>query len=384
MKLLVVSHSCVTPVNQQFYAEVQRRSGWEITIVVPSNWRDEFGRTLPVERLPAFYGDVIGVPVFLSGKIILHAYRTSFTRLIRRLEPDAIYVNHEPYALATAQVYRANRRAGHRPIGFYSCQNISKRYPIPFRWNESNVYTRSRFAFPISPAVEQVIRGKGYAGESTVLPLAIDTRLYRAYPDEAAAIRRQLTPAGEPLIGFVGRFVQEKGLQTLIAAMTQLRGLPWRLAMIGAGPLESELRSAIAAAGLNDRVTFVGFVPHARTPAYLSAFDVLVLPSETQPNWKEQFGRVLLEAMACGTAVLGSDSGEIPTLITDTNGGLTFRERDAGDLASKLTQLITDASLREQLAQSGSAAVASRYSTVQLAERFVATVSRAASPASET
>src|SRR5689334_4061139 len=108
MKMLIVSHSCVAPVNQRLYAEVERQSDWRITLVCPSNWRDEYGRQTALRRDPGFGGGLVGVPVILPGNIILHAYRTGLTDVLRQHRPDVIYVNHEPYAAATAQVYLAN------------------------------------------------------------------------------------------------------------------------------------------------------------------------------------------------------------------------------------------------------------------------------------
>jgi len=78
-----------------------------------------------------------------------------------------------------------------------------------------------------------------------------------------------------------------------------------------------------------------------------------VLPSETQANWKEQFGRVLIEAMACGTPVVGSNSGEIPQLISSSGGGLVFPERDASAFAAALKRLIADQVLRRSCAEKG-------------------------------
>lgn len=375
MKLLVVSHSCVTPVNQQLYAAVQEKTGWDITLVVPSNWKDEFGRRLAVQRWPNFKGELLGVPVIRSGNIILHAYRTSFTRLLRKIRPDAIYVNHEPYAVATAQVYTANQFGGAVPIGCYSCQNIQKRYPPPFRWTESKVLKWSRFFLPISAAVENVFRTKGYRGDSTILPLAIDTDMYRPFID--STIRDRLRGNDEVVVGYVGRFVPEKGLLTLLKAAAKVNGLSWTLVFIGGGPIEPELRRRVDELGLKDRVQFVGFIPHEEVAASIAALDVLVLPSETQANWKEQFGRVLLEAMACGTAVLGSDSGEIPTLIRETGGGLVFRERDATDLAEQLAKLVRSADLRQTLSDTGLKAVQSRFSIHVLADQFIRTIQAA-------
>lgn len=383
MRLLVVSHSCATPINQQLYAEVEQLTGWDVTLVVPSNWKNEYGKIIGGERWPAFKGQIIPIPTWRSGDVILHAYKTSFSRLLGRVAPDAIYVNHEPYAVATAQVYFANRLRGRRPIGFYSCQNISKRYPPPFCWTEAMVLRRSRFFFPISVEVETVFRKKGYSARSAVLPLGIDLSVYHPQPDNAP-LKARLGGDGQVLLGYVGRIVPEKGLMTLLQALAHIRELPWRLVMVGAGPFAAQFDAQAAALGLTDRITRAGFVPHEQAPQYLSAFDLLVLPSETQPNWKEQFGRVVIEAMACGTPVVGSDSGEIPNLIRDTGGGLVFKERQPQDLADRLATLIRDPSLRARLATAGREAVAARYSLSALAAKFAATIEAAVAGRTET
>jgi glycosyltransferase involved in cell wall biosynthesis len=81
--------------------------------------------------------------------------------------------------------------------------------------------------------------------------------------------------------------------------------------------------------------------------------DVLVLPSHTIPGkWKEQFGRVLVEAMACGCVPIGSDSGAIPSVIG--TGGLTYPERDSASLAERLASV---AGSRETLARFCSQAI---------------------------
>jgi len=81
--------------------------------------------------------------------------------------------------------------------------------------------------------------------------------------------------------------------------------------------------------------------------------DILVLPSETRPNWKEQFGRVLIEAMACGACVVGSDSGEIPTLIKASGGGRVFPEANPSALADVLQEMIADENQRQTFARIG-------------------------------
>jgi glycosyltransferase involved in cell wall biosynthesis len=96
---------------------------------------------------------------------------------------------------------------------------------------------------------------------------------------------------------------------------------------------------------------------HAQMASAYAQLDVLVLPSRTTPTWKEQFGRVIIEALGCGVPVVGSDSGEIPWLIGLTGGGLVFPEGDRGKLAERLSALRDDPPLRERLAASGKESV---------------------------
>ena len=114
----------------------------------------------------------------------------------------------------------------------------------------------------------------------------------------------------------------------------------------------------------------LGYIPHIEAPLYLSAFDVLVLPSETRPNWKEQFGRVIIEAMACGTPVVGSNSGEIPHLIQETQGGVVFLEGQPKSLAEKLKELILSRSLRLELTEQGKQKVLQKYENISLVQKF--------------
>ena len=93
---------------------------------------------------------------------------------------------------------------------------------------------------------------------------------------------------------------------------------------------------AFAAAVGQGRVAVRSAVPHDAVSEVMSCIDLLVLPSRTTPRWKEQFGRVIIEALCCGVPVVGSDSGEIPVLLRRTGAGVIFREGDVPDLAEKL------------------------------------------------
>ena len=373
MKVVVVSHACVLPINQMFYAEVEKATGWSLSLIVPATWKNEYIDEIKPERSEYLKGVIHHIPVWRSGNIPLHLYRNWLTGVLKKEQPDAIYVHHEPYGLATAQVYAANRFATSCPIGFYAAQNIAKNYPAPIRMLERYVLARSSFCFPVTEGALSVLRGKGYGGVAEVLPLAVDENKYYPQPLEAQKLRDQLQIASDHfVVGYLGRLVEEKGLRTLIQALSVIADQRWSCVIAGAGPIESELREDAKRAGLEDRTHFVGYIPHDQAPDWLSLFDVLVLPSETKRHWKEQFGRVLVEANACGTAVIGSACGEIPAVIRSTRGGIVVPEAAPQALADAIADLLHDRNKLHELSERGRNAATTEYKQTRLAGRFSA------------
>jgi L-malate glycosyltransferase len=266
MRLLALSHPCVIPINQQFFATVEQVAGWEVDIIIPASWKNDYGAVLRPVRYPGFKGKLIEIPALMSGSIPLHFYRSTFVGLIETLGPDVIYAHHEPYAAATMQLYMANRLTRRCPIGFYSAQNINKRYPLPFHLGEQFVFKESAFAFPVSRSVEEVLRAKGYPAPATVLPLGIDPVVYRPHPDSAALATRLRGESNNLLIGYLGRVTEEKGLRTLLHALAELRGVQWRLVVVGAGDYEGEFIEIARRLDLESRISLIGFVPHPEAP----------------------------------------------------------------------------------------------------------------------
>lgn len=378
MKLLVVSHACVTPVNQGFYAEVSRQMGWEIDLVIPSSWKSEYKSKVAPARWKEFRGEIHTIPVWNAGNIPLHLYRQTMVKLLRKIRPDVIYVHHEPYGLATFQLYAANRMVNCRPIGFYGAQNILKRYPIPFRWLERLVLKNSSFCFPVTEGALEVVQQKGYQDVAEVLPLALDPATYHPKPTWAAAKRRELGIANDEFVlGYLGRLVEEKGLTAMLHATQALHGVRWRCILVGSGPYESELRDTVTRLGIEEHVLFTGFVPHEEAPGWLSLFNALILASETRPNWKEQFGRVILEANACETAVIGTESGEIGNILRNTRGGLIVSEANVAELGSAMLELATNPEKTRELALQGARSVREKYDQSYLAGRFATTIRNA-------
>jgi glycosyltransferase involved in cell wall biosynthesis len=173
-------------------------------------------------------------------------------------------------------------------------------------------------------------------------------------------------PATQPFrIGYAGgRLVREKGIDILLRAVAGLPG-NWKLHVLGSGPDKLRLQALAREMSIDARVRFDSPIPSTEVPQYLRQLDLVVLPSITRPNWKEQFGRVLVEAMACEVPVIGSNSGEIPNVIGDA--GLIFPEGDVAALRAHIESLQRDPARRRELGRRGRARVLEHFTQARIA-----------------
>jgi glycosyltransferase involved in cell wall biosynthesis len=353
MRVLMLSKALVVGPYQKKLEELARLPDLELLAVVPPHWRDAAG-TLHLERLYTAGYELVVEPMVLNGNYHLHFY-PGLGRQIRRLKPDLVHIDEEPYNLATAHALWLARRAGARTL-FFSWQNLKRTYPLPFRLLERYVLARADQGIVGNRESAEVWRAKGYRGPLTVIPqFGVDPEIFR--PVERAAGRGFV-------IGYVGRLVAEKGVDLLLEALAGLDGT-WRAYILGAGPAREDLMAQARALGLAGRVSFDDWLPAAQMPAYYGQLDVLVLPSRTRPNWKEQFGRVLVEAMACGVPVIGSDSGEIRHVIGEA--GLIFGEGQVGELRAHLQEVMQNQEKKEDMARRGRERVLAHYTQAQIA-----------------
>lgn len=353
MRILMISKACVVGAYQKKLEEMARLPELDLTVVVPPYWRDERG-VLELERQHTEGYELVVEPMAFNGNFHLHFY-PGLGKHIRRVRPDLVHIDEEPYNLATAHSLWLARRSGASSL-FFSWQNLLRRYPLPFRLMERYVLGNVDYAIVGNQESGQVWRTKGYGGRLAVIPqFGVDPEVFCPAP----------RPSGRGfVIGYVGRLVEQKGVDLLLEALSGLEGT-WRAYVLGSGPEGETLRSQSQALGLAHRVSFDDQIPSGQMPAYYHQLDVLVVPSRTRPNWKEQFGRVLVEAMACGVPVIGSDSGEIPHVIGDA--GLIFPEGEIDILRAHLSRLMGDPKLRADLARRGRERVLARFTQAQVA-----------------
>lgn len=360
MRVLMISKACVVGIYQRKLEEMAAL-GIDLTVVVPPSWRDERGDTA-LERAHTEGYRLVVNPIRFNGNFHLHYYPG-----LRRWfdpAPDIVHIDEEPYNAAAWQALWLARQAGARTL-FFSWQNIQRRYPLPFALGEQWTLRNVDYALMGTDSAADVWRAKGYRGPLMTIPqFGVDPEMF--LPPTRPITGRTRT------LGYVGRLVPEKGVDVLLHALGKLHaeGLTqWRLDIVGGGPDAEALKQLAAELGLATHVTFVGQVPSAQMPAFFRQLDILALPSLTRPNWKEQFGRVLVEAMACGAVPVGSDSGAIPGVIGD--GGLVTPEGDVTGLANALRRLLQDDALRRELAQRGRQRVLDHFTQAQIARQTV-------------
>jgi L-malate glycosyltransferase len=205
-------------------------------------------------------------------------------------------------------------------------------------------------------------------GKVKVIPMGIEPEQFTSseYPDIPSRYQ-----AGY-IIFCAGRLIELKGTEYLIDAMPGILScLPnTRLLVAGDGPEKVNLIKKIQVLNLGSHVSLLGTISHQDIPAYYHSADVFVLPSVFISGMTEALGLVLLEAMASGCPVIGSNVGGIPDIISDGENGFLVPERDPVAIAEKIVMLLSDPVLAERFRKAGYATVMTRFSWDQISSQF--------------
>ena len=364
--LVTAGHSYVVANNRLLAHEmaVAGRGRWRVTAIAPPAFAGDL-RPIALEPIDGEASDVRPVRMRLQRS----PHLTHYASLAAALPADADLVHawEEPYVLAGAQLARsASRRAR---VVFATFQNLDKRYPWPLSAFERASMARADGWIAFGHTVAATLSDRrGYDKPHRVISPGVDVTRFR--PDAAAGreIRRSLEwPEDALVVGYLGRFVAQKGIADLLAALGQSRSR-WHALFVGGGPLAPAIEQLAAAHP--GRVRVAGGVTHDEVPRWLNAMTVLCAPSRTTARWREQFGRMLIEAMACGVPVVASDSGEMPAVVADA--GRILPEGSPEVWARELDAILGDEGARRAMAAAGRERASAEFAWPVVARRHLA------------
>lgn len=355
--VLIASHTYTAAINHAKLRALADRVA--LTAIAPRQWPDPLFRLTATDSATGY--QLHALPVWFAGRVMRYFYSPAqLTRVLDQAQPQVVYVEAEPPSVALAQFAWLKSRHHYRLVAF-TWENTDRQTRL-LQFEQYNLARCDGLIAGNHEAAQQLKR-RGYRGPVTVTPqLGLNPDEFR--PGDAARKRAELD-LHDFTVGFIGRLAPEKGLRVLCKAVGSLPRI--QLLLVGQGPLQAELGQWAAKIA---RIKHVSAVPHAAVPDYLRACDVIVLPSLSTSGWKEQFGHILIEAMACGVPVIGSDSGAIPEVIGEA--GVIVRENDSEALRAAILRLHANAGERARLADAGRARVLAHFTQDRIAAANVA------------
>jgi rhamnosyl/mannosyltransferase len=335
----------------QMLCEGERAAGVNTRVLVANTER----RTVREE--------VDGVPVTRVasvGRIGSVEWCPGFPVFLRREQADVIVI-HEPNPIALVSNFLVRPRTP--TIVWFHSEVVRPRWRYKGFYEPFLAYTLNAAARIVvsSPALaEQAAALRPYRSKCAVIPFGFD-------PARFSPVAQQPSD-GTPMLLFVGRLVEYKGVDVLLRALVGLDRV--RAVLVGDGPRRESLEELAADLGLADRVTFAGEVSDERMAELYSTCDLFVLPSVTRA---EAFGIVQLEAMAAGKAVV---STSVPTGVPWVNQhertGLIVPPGEVPALRAAIERLLNDRELRERMGREGRARVARDFTPARMIQQMLA------------
>lgn len=382
MRILVVSHTYIVDINREkFKILANLEPGIEVIIVVPRRWKPGGVQNQIIET--QFYQEgsfkVVPLSNFSQNNQALLTFGTDLIKLLRQFKPQIIQVEQGSKSLAYTQLIILNYLLGLKAKNiFFTWWNLPYKLKFPVSWLEAYNLQNTDGIIAGNLAGAEILRQRGYQGIIKVMPqLGVDENLFLPASKNPELSNLLEIKSTDFVVGFVGRFVEEKGLLTLAKALADLKERNWKWLLVGRGELRTHLVNKAIEWGINDRLIWVESVSHNQVPEYINLMNVLVLPSETSykfktltvVGWKEQFGHVLIEAMACKVPIIASNCGEIPHVIGDA--GLVFPEGNVEALRDCLIQLMEVPELAADLGKQGYERVMINYTNRALARQLL-------------
>lgn len=352
--ILAVGHAPILQINRRLYRAIAKK-GWRVELVIPTSLPRSWGVS-PIQ--PDHADDPRIHRLGVNGSNTRYWSFAGLVALLEARRPRIVYLENEPDSLMALQIGRWCRRnraylvvssnENDIPPVFAALRERGLKPALrSLRTRAWSVLARRYVAHVVAltSGGREAMETIGFRGAVTVAPLGFDENLF--YPDDGRRqeIRRKLN-LKHPTVAYFGRLSPQKGIHLIIDALSGIKELSWHLLLDdfsdAVGDYPSSLGQRLIERGIGDRTSFFE-ASHEEIVDYMRAADIVVLPSTT----REQYGRVVGEAMACGRSVVVSDLGALPELVG--SAGVKSPPGDVPKLREILADLIVDAPRRREL-----------------------------------
>ena len=367
VRALVISTDAIDP-SQRGKLHSLEGMGCSVALAVPADWpegghRVEWGADGGIKVAP--------IQVRGSGDPATLRWRGSgLTRLLTEFRPDVVQVEGEPWWPITVRALRLAERLK-IPAVLAASSSVPPSLRLAERLRRRRSIRAARGFIGINRLALDLLLRDRPATPHTVIPL------------HGVSVPVQGRPRSQRAgfdVGFIGRLVPERGADLLIRACARLRG-DWSLTVVGTGPVQQELESLAEKVGIGSRVRWLGGMPRNWLDSVWPTLDCVVLPARTTPRWVEPVGQALLDAMAQGLPVVGTESGVLPEIIGDA--GIVVGEDDPDLLGLALERLQKMPDEQARLGAAGRRRVMAEYVDDAIARKTLAFWRRVVSGAAQ-
>ena len=341
-KILFIWHGGVVETYQKYIEELAKYDDLDVTLLLPE-WSIEGSQKVTAYIPKDAKYKVIVAKGTAPQEPLINIF-PSLPYYLWKIKPDIVHLFEEPWHnIAIYLDFWMNiiGRFHKMKLIFQTFQNQIEDYQKNWQFVQNMTFKTSSAAISCTNDGVDVLKHWGYKKPIYFIYPGIETKLF-GFKDSTHL--REKLGLTKFTIGYFGRMIKDKGVEDLIEGCKKLQ-FPYQLLMIGEGSDKKYFQT------LTDNAIWLSAVSPNEISEYYSALNLLVLPSRTTPRWKEQFGRVLAEAMLCGIPVIGSSSGEIQNVIGDAS--LIFDEGDSKDLSRKIWQIYQDKELRDKIIEKG-------------------------------
>jgi glycosyltransferase involved in cell wall biosynthesis len=330
-KILVIGHAFIVEANRKVWSKLGESPDHIVDLIAPSSWTSNLVGKIKLD--PSSRGsirNIYPIDTYFQGNGSFYFYHIIKTfRILSTEKYDSLIINQEGWSLSLffinlIKMLTINRRT---KIYLMIAQNIKKsnlKWAIPIE--KFNLYFVHQL-LGCCRETEDVIRWKGIKTPWSYFPLY--------YGEGLETIPKRASDGTELVLGYIGRVSQEKGIDSLLDAFEILkRSMNIKLVVAGSGDQVDRLKSS----GIN----YMGVLAHDDVYKFYEKIDVLILPSLTKEFWKEQFGRVIVESVASGRVVIGSDSGAIPEVLGHLDIKYIFKEGNSSSIVDQVKRYLCE------------------------------------------